>query len=146
LRSEFRTDRVFASLAAVQAELDEWVQDYNTNRPHQAIGMDTPAQRFERDGLASVIPLASPLSPRPAPARGDGMWVARRASAVGVVCVNWQQVCLGVAAAGRNIDVWVTNEVMQFFDGDQLLRSERRTTTGEVRKKRASVPAGRARI
>jgi transposase InsO family protein len=146
LRSEFRTDRVFVSLAAVQAELDEWVQDYNTNRPHQAIGMDTPAQRFGRDGLASVIPLQSPLSPRPARARSDGMWVARRASAVGVVCVNWQQVCLGVAAAGRNIDVWVTNEVMQFFDGDQLLRTEQRTTTGDVRKKRASVPAGRATI
>lgn len=146
LRSEFRTDRVFASLAAVQAELDEWVQDYNTNRPHQAIGMDTPAQRFERDGLASVTPLQSPLSLRPASARSDGMWVARRASAVGVVCVNWQQVCLGVAAAGCNIDVWVTNEVMQFFDGDQLLRTEQRTTTGDVRKKRASVPSGRATI
>jgi transposase InsO family protein len=140
LRSEFRTDRAFASLAAVQAELDEWVQDYNTNRPHQAIGMDTPAQRFTCDGLASVTPLRSPSTPKPDQARSDGMWVARRASAVGVVCVNWQQVCLGVAAAGRNIDVWVTNEVMQFFDGDQLLRTEQRTTTGDVRKKRASVP------
>ena len=48
---------MFASLAAVQAELDEWVQDYNTNRPHQAIGMDTPAQRFQRGELASVTPL-----------------------------------------------------------------------------------------
>ena len=30
LRTEFRTDRVFANLAAAQAELDEWVEDYNT--------------------------------------------------------------------------------------------------------------------
>ena len=50
--------------------------------------------------------------------------MARRASAVGVVCVNWQQVCLGRAAAGRDIDVWVTDEVMQFYDGDQLLRTQ----------------------
>ena len=60
--------------------------------------------------------------------------------------MSWQQVCLGIAAAGRNIDVWVTSEVMQFFDGDQLLRTEQRTTTGEVRKKRASVPGERATI
>jgi transposase InsO family protein len=146
LRSEFRTDRLFASLAVVQAELDEWVQDYNTTRPHQAIGMDTPVQRFQRDGLASVTTLRSPSSPRPDRSRSDGTWVARRASAVGVVCVNWQQVCLGAAAAGRNIDVWVTHDVMQFFDGDQLLRTEQRATTGDVRKKRASVPAARATI
>ena len=35
IRTEFRTDRVFASLAAAQAELDEWVEDYNTRRPHR---------------------------------------------------------------------------------------------------------------
>jgi transposase InsO family protein len=146
LRSEFRTDRVFASLAAAQAELDEWIEDYNTNRPHQAIGMDTPAQRFVSTTTASITMLRPPTSPRPDPARTDGVWVARRASAVGVVCVNWQQVCLGIAAARQNIDVWVTNDVMQFFDGDQLLRTEQRTNPGEIRKKRASVPVERATI
>jgi transposase InsO family protein len=146
LRTEFRTDRVFANLAAVQAELDEWVEDYNHRRPHQAIGMDTPAQRFQRAGLAPVTPLRATLDARPSPSRGDGVWIARRASAVGVVCVNWQQICLGVAAAGLNIDVWVTTEVMQFFDGDQLLRTEQRQHTGEIRKKRASVPGRRATI
>ena len=68
--------------------------------------------------------------------RTDGTWVTRRASAVGVVCVNWQQVCLGQAAAGHPVDVWVTEEVLQFYDGDQLLRTEKRTTPGEVRVKR----------
>lgn len=28
LRTEFRTDRVFASLEAAQAELDAWVEGY----------------------------------------------------------------------------------------------------------------------
>jgi hypothetical protein len=70
--------------------------------------------------------------------------VARRASAVGVVCVNWQQVCLGVAAAGRPIDVWVTDQVLQFYDGDQLLRTEKRNDPGkEVRVKRAQSPTDR---
>ena len=48
LRTEFDTARVFKSLAAAQAELDEWVRFYNTERPHQALGMIVPAQRFEQ--------------------------------------------------------------------------------------------------
>lgn len=147
LRTEFRTDRVFIDLAHAQAELDEWVVEYNTRRPHQALDMATPAERFWREEPAPVTPLRqTPASRRPDPARGDGTWVARRASKLGVVCVNWQQVCLGVAAAGRNIDVWVTDDVLQFYDGNQLLRTEQRNQQGEIRKKRASVPGGRNKI
>lgn len=140
LRAEFRTDRLFSDLAGAQAELDEWVEDYNTSRPHQAIAMATPAARFGAAATATVTPLVR--SQRHAVGRLDGTWVARRASAVGVVTVDWQQVCVGIAAAGRNIDVWVTDDVVQFFDGDQLLRTEQRSRHGEVRKKRASIPGG----
>jgi transposase InsO family protein len=144
IRTELRTDRVFASLAAAQAELDEWVEDYNTRRPHQALNMATPAERFWRPTTAAVTALRPTIGPgRPDNDRSDGTWVARRASAVGVVCVNWQQVCLGAAAAGRSIDVWITDDVMQFYDGDQLLRTQQREHRGEVRKKRASIPGGR---
>ena len=51
--------------------------------------------------------------------------------------MNWQQVCIGDAAAGRPIDVWVTDQVLQLYDGDHLLRTEKRTTEGEVRVKRS---------
>jgi len=58
-----------------------------------------------------------------------------------------QQVCLGVAAAGRNIDVWVTDQVLQFYDGDQLLRTQKRNDPGkEVRVKRAQSPKGQALV
>ncbi len=80
------------------------------------------------------------MTRRPDPARGDGTWISRRASAVGVVMVSWQQVCLGVAAAGRPIDVWVTNDGLQFYDGDQLLRTQKRTSEGTVRVKRSTAP------
>lgn len=59
--------------------------------------------------------------------------------------MSWQQVCLGIAAASRNIDVWVTDTVLQFFDGDQLLRTQTRDQPGEVRKKKSSVPGGQRR-
>jgi hypothetical protein len=57
--------------------------------------------------------------------------------------VNWQQICLGAAAAGHSIDVWVTDEVVQCYDRDQLLRTQERERRGEVRKKRVSIPGGR---
>jgi hypothetical protein len=46
---------------------------------------------------------------------------------------------------GRNIDGWATDEVMQFYDGDYLLRTEQRHNQGEVRKKKASIPGGQHR-
>ena len=147
LRTEFRTDRVFADLATAQNELDEWVRDYNHARPHQGLGMATPASRFLRPGPAPVAPIRTPRHPgRPDEDRPDGTWVTRRASAVGVVCVSWQQVCLGVAAAGRPIDVWVTEHVLQFYDGDQLLRTQKRESTGEVRVKRSTAPPRRPTV
>jgi transposase InsO family protein len=148
IRTEFRTDRVFASLEAAQAELDAWVVEYNTERPHQAMEMATPSQRFYRAEAAPVATLrpTGQHGGRPAADRGDGIWVARRASAVGVVCVSWQQVCLGAAAAGRTIDVWVTEEVMQFYDGDELLRTSIRENKGKVRVKRAQVPNAHSKV
>lgn len=141
IRTEFRTDRVFTDLVHAQAELDAWVEDYNHHRPHQALNMAAPADRFLQPAPAPVTVLraSTDLPTRPSSERGDGTWVARRASAVGVVCVNWQQVCLGTAAAGRDIDVWVTDQVMQFYDGDALLRTQKRDRPGPIRKKRASI-------
>jgi transposase InsO family protein len=46
LRKEFLADCTFPSLALAQEALDDWVTDYNTERPHQALEMATPADRF----------------------------------------------------------------------------------------------------
>ncbi|WP_395691207.1 IS481 family transposase [Nocardioides sp.] len=135
MREEFRTDRVFESLALAQAELDEWVNGYNHRRPHSSIGMVPPVERFG----------TRPMPARPVrdalvtPDRNGDDWIARRAGANGVISVSWQQICLGKAAAGKNVDVHVTDRVIQVWDGNQLLKTTARTTTGEVRKKRASV-------
>jgi transposase InsO family protein len=37
---------VFPDLAAAQAAVDAWVEEYNTRRPHQALDMAVPAERF----------------------------------------------------------------------------------------------------
>ena len=146
LRAEFDTARVFKTLAAAQAELDEWVAYYNTERPHQGIGMVPPVERYAA-GRSGEVQDSQPLrdSVSPLPERSGPEWVARRAGANGVVSVNWQQVCLGAAAAGHNIDVHLAGEVMQFWDGPELLKTAARKNTGPVRKKRASVPGSRSR-
>ena len=145
MRTEFDTARVFKNLRVAQTELDEWVQHYNTERPHQAIGMIVPAERFElrpRGATEETLPLqVSGLTHD----RMGPEWVARRAGANGVVSVSWQQVCLGTAAAGHSIDVHVGAEVMQFYDGAELLKTVLRKNTGPVRKRRASIPGSRSK-
>ncbi|TDW70588.1 transposase InsO family protein [Kribbella pratensis] len=137
LRAEFRTDRIFPDLATAQAELDAWVCGYNTHRPHQGIGMIPPAERFQRriEPLRMPTTLTGVLEDR----TGDD-WIARRAGSNGVISVSWQQICLGKAAAGHNVDVHVTTQLLHIWDGRQLLKTVPRTTHGDVRKKHASIP------
>ena len=135
LRAEFRTDRVFEDLATAQAELDAWVIEYNTRRPHSAIGMVPPIERF----AARTEPARPPYTVTGQDRTTDD-WVARRAGSNGVISVSWQQICLGKAAAGHNVDVHITDQVLQVWDGNELLKTVARESSGEVRKKRASIP------
>ena len=127
LRAEFLTDRVFATAAVAQAELDAWVESYNRDRPHQSLDMATPAERF---GTAPRRRLAA------IPDRTGPEWVARKVSTVGVVCVSWQQVSVGRHRAGERCDVHVGPEVLQLWIGNELLRTVPRQSTGPVRNKR----------
>src|SRR5918998_6016364 len=85
LRAEFRTDRVFEDLATAQAELDAWVGEYNTGRPHSAIGMVPPVERFSRR-VEPARAMRSSTVQDPEERTGDH-WVARRAGANGVISV-----------------------------------------------------------
>jgi transposase InsO family protein len=50
MRKEFFSQHVFESLDNAQQALDAWVDGYNTEREHQAIGDVTPRTRFELHG------------------------------------------------------------------------------------------------
>ena len=54
MRKEFFADRSFTTLEEAQVALDEWVDDYNTNREHQGIGDVAPIRRFELARPASL--------------------------------------------------------------------------------------------
>lgn len=132
LRVEFDTTQVFTNLKTAQGALDEWVAYYNTGRTHQSLGDATPASRFQ----------ASAARP-PTPERNGEQWVSRSVSRNGVVCVGWQQVSVGKNYSGSACNVLVTDSVLQFWVGNELLKTVARTTTGEIRKKRAAGTARR---
>src|SRR6266702_2612612 len=119
----------FASLAALQAALDAWRQEYNTDRPHQSLDMAFPASRFAP--AVSPLPLrvppqltgARPGQPEqhelssadpPAAAVPDGQEappVAVEADRVvppsGNLQLGGQQIWLGPALADRKVTIWV---------------------------------------
>jgi transposase InsO family protein len=136
LRAEFLTGRVFAGMARAQAELDAWVADYNSERPHQSLAMQTPAARFAAS-LAADIPVTVDDSALHRDRSGND-WVTRSVSAVGVVCVAWQQISVGKHRAGSRVDVHVMRELLQIWDGNELIKTVARTDPGkEVRVKKA---------
>ncbi|MEU1706406.1 IS481 family transposase [Streptomyces sp. NPDC005706] len=71
LRRELLDDcGAFESIEQAQAVLDAWVEEYNSSRPHQALDMQSPGDRFtpvaeqERDVLGLKIPGVLALVPQ----------------------------------------------------------------------------------
>lgn len=135
MRAEFLSNKpAFANLKVAQQALDEWVDYYNTTRPHQSLDMATPAQRFTP--AAPTSPAAVSAPPGGDERTGDS-WVSRRVCANGIVCVSWQQVSIGRHYAGARCDVHVDGDLLRFWVGEDLVKTAARTSRGEVRNKRA---------
>lgn len=132
LRSEFLTGRVFSDLGTAQAELDAWVGSYNTQRPHQALAMATPASRFVakpgRQADTSAI----------GGERSGEEWISRTVATNGVVSVAWQQISCGKHRGGRRVDIHLQGPTMQIWDDNELIKTVLRTNQREVRKKHAA--------
>jgi transposase InsO family protein len=136
LRIEFNTRQVFRNLKTAQEALDEWVSYYNTQRPHQALGDHTPESRFH-SGDKEV------RHQQRHPERNGEQWVSRRVASNGVVSVGYQQVSVGRNYAGSACDVLVTDGLLQFWVGNELLKTVARTSNGPVRKLHADGAAPR---
>jgi transposase InsO family protein len=130
----------FESLAALQAALDAWRQEYNTSRPHQSLDMAFPASRFAavasalelrvpaRHGLTRPAGADAPASSEPAcaevPDPGEPA-VALEADRVippsGNLQIGGQQVWLGPALAGTTVTIWVDETTLHVLrDGTRL--------------------------
>jgi transposase InsO family protein len=138
LRVEFNTRQMFKSLKTAQEALDEWVTYYNTQRPHQALGDLTPESRFHAGGAEVRHQLRHPE-------RNGEQWVCRKVASNGVVSVGYQQVSVGKHYGGSPCDVLVTDGLLQFWVGSELLKTVARTSQGPVRKLHADGTAPRRR-
>jgi Integrase core domain len=112
LRQEFLTGRVFDDLPTAQHELDAWVASYNTQRPHSALDMATPADRFTPTETGPPADASALLRERP----GDE-WISRRITRNGVISVAWQEISCGKHRAGRRVDIHLQGPTMQIWDG-----------------------------
>jgi transposase InsO family protein len=133
MRTEFLTGRVFTDLATAQGQLDSWVRSYNTERPHQALGMATPASRFAAAGTVRPADTSALLGER----SGED-WISRRVAPNGVISVAWQEISCGKHRGGRRVDIHLQGRVLQIWDGDELIKTVLRANDKEVRKKRAA--------
>ena len=146
LRRELLNDAVpFADLAAAQAAIDGWVSQYNTTRPHQAIGMATPAERFsttaaraEEDLLPLRLPAVIALAPIPAaepePEPGPAVPAAWQGGPVefdrvvppsGNMEVLGKQFWLGTTRSGMTVTFWASVDVIHLTIAGARVKSVR---------------------
>jgi transposase InsO family protein len=135
LRAELLTGRRFDSLHHAQQVLDAWVADYNLRRPHQAIAMLVPAQRFQPENVVPppTIQPSQPVTVGPTE-------ITRRVSASGLIGVCYQQVSAGRHLAGQVVTVRLHPTVLQVFFAGQLVRTVPRRSTKEVVQLQAHRP------
>jgi Integrase core domain len=133
LRKEFLADRTFVCLEVAQRELDAWVKDYNTVRPHQALDMATPADRFR------LAPLSKDKASIPVDEAEDhaGQWVLRRVGSNGMVSVDNQLFSVTNAFKGELIDIFVDHTTIQAWSRNHLIKTVARVRPGPVRKIRS---------
>jgi transposase InsO family protein len=141
LRAELLTGRRFDSLAQAQQVLDAWVDDYNTQRPHQGIAMAVPARHFQPPTAAATpVPTIQPRQPLTV----GPTEVTRRVSASGLIGVCYQQVSAGRHLAGQVVTVRLHPSILQVFFAGQLIRTVPRRSTKEVVQLRAHRPHRRS--
>jgi transposase InsO family protein len=116
----------FPSLEVAQKVIDDWVDDYNTRRPHQALGMQTPAQRFHAAPAASGDGLPLRVSAEllaSAPVRLGPLELQLIVPACGNLGLAGRQLWLGRRHAGKQVRLWIDHQVIHVSADGHLLRT-----------------------
>jgi transposase InsO family protein len=116
----------FPSLEVAQKVIDDWVTDYNLRRPHQGIGMATPAARFHTtQSTDQHLPLRLPTqlgSWTPAPGLGP-LELELTVPACGNLGLAGRQLWLGRRYAGKPVRLWIDHQVIHLSLDGQLLKT-----------------------
>jgi len=135
LRSELLHGNGLTTLEAAQQAIDAYVHHYNTERPHQALGMLTPAERFRYDEASRAAEPAAAeaelASVPDEPTIDDPFRITRKVHPHGTVGVASVQYNVGRRFAGREVTVVAEGDVIRFYLGDALLRTHPRGAPGQ---------------
>ena len=137
-------DRTHATIAELQAALDDWVVQYNTDRPHQSCGDRPPAERFalaDRPPVQTGEPVEDPAVPARPPIN---RWVNPK----GRVSLHGVSYPIGMTFAGELVQLVVRDGLVEAFHHGVLIatRAQRRKPAArkpapvEVPKPRPPVP------
>jgi transposase InsO family protein len=151
LRKEFFTpnDYRFVTIAEAQEALDDWVNGYNHDRPHQSLGDRPPAERFAMAGRSVDVETgeiydelddaASAPVVRPA---GVTRWADQR----GHISLAGFRYRVGPSFAGELVEAVVTGGLVQIFHQQVLVATHvQRRPAQNDRPKRQPSMAPRAR-
>src|ERR1700757_661460 len=160
MRAEFFTDadRVHATIAELQVALDGWVHLYNTERPHQSLGMRPPAERFALAAASPdpqiVEPIAAVAAQRQTPTHrpdlrhaGVQRWVDPRGS-IRLAGLGYR---VPIVLAGEPVQAVVADNLVQIYHHDVLVaehvqRHKPHTTPAVLRQGRRTPRAPSAGI
>jgi hypothetical protein len=133
MRAEFLRDhdRRHATVEDMQQALDAWVVHYNTERPHQALGMRPPVKRFRLAAPkldAGVEPVLEPalvpaeravVEPAPQIVRLPGVqrWVDQH----GLISLGGFRYRVPIALAGEPVEAVAADHLVRIFHRDVLV-------------------------
>jgi transposase InsO family protein len=139
LRREFLAKHTLVTLEQAQAALDTFVDGYNTARPHQALGMVPPAQRFQpgqppsKPVHATAPPAPTPADPGPGNSHGQPqattprdaapLTVTRTVTSTGVIGLAGAYYSAGRALAGQQVQARCVGAVVQILHRGELVRA-----------------------
>lgn len=102
------------TFSAQQRALNEFRRVYNEERPHHALGMQTPASLYTASERAYIRDVADPVYPR--------HFETRRITKIGVFSWHRQQIFITEALRNETLGFeWVADRLWSVFFGDILL-------------------------
>jgi hypothetical protein len=124
IRTEFLTEHDYkhATIAELQQALDAWVDHYNTERPHQALGMRPPIERFQLAAGPGVETVVEPsavsaeqavVEPAPQIVRLPGVqrWVDQH----GLISLGGFRYRVPIVLAGEPVEAVAAEHLVRIF-------------------------------
>jgi transposase InsO family protein len=145
MRKEFFSLNTFDTLEQMQAALDAWVDEYNTNREHQAIGDVAPIRRFELAARASFEVLDGQIEVQPEPELPK-KFVTRRVDDKGRILILNHRYHVGRYLAGQSVTVTVEGGLLNIAHNGVVVATHARRHKQEDdermdRRSKATKPA-----